>query len=256
MSALPAHRLDGPQGAPVVVLSNSLGSDTSLWDRQLGELAAGHRVLRYDHRGHGRSPVPPGPYTMAGLGGDVLALLDALAIERCSFAGASLGGAVGMWLAAEAPDRIDRLALCCTSARFGAPEMWLERAAVIRGEGTAVLADVTMRRWFTSAFAELEPELVARFRAAFVEVSDEGYAGCCEALAGWDFRDRLGAIRAPTLVLAGDRDPAAPPEPDGRILAEGIPGARLVVVQDAAHLANVERADVVTPALAAHLHQP
>ena len=253
MSALPAHRLDGPEGAPVVVLANSLGSDMSLWDAQVEEFARSHRVLRYDLRGHGGSPAPPAPYAISDLGGDVLALLDALSIERCSFCGVSLGGAVGMWLAVEAPERIDRLALCCTAARFGPPGAWLERAAFIRAHGTAALVEVTLGRWFTPALRERDPQLVARFREAFEAVSDEGYAGCCEALSGWDFRDRLGEIRAPALVLAGDHDPTAPPEPEGRVLAEGIPGARLVVIPDAAHLANVERADLVTPALAAHL---
>ena len=253
MNALPDHRLDGPEGAPVVCLSNSLGSDMRLWDRQVGELTRSHRVLRYEHRGHGGSPAPPGPYSMAELGGEVLALLDALGIERCSFCGVSLGGAVGMWVAAEAPGRIHRLALCCTSASFGPPDGWLERAAFIRRNGTAALADATLRRWFTPAFLEREPEVAARFRVAFEAVSDEGYAGCCEALAGWDFGDRLAFIGAPTLVLAGDRDPSAPPEPEGRILVEGIPGARLVVIPDAAHLASVERADLVTPALVGHL---
>ncbi|HLK42775.1 MAG TPA: 3-oxoadipate enol-lactonase [Thermoleophilia bacterium] len=248
-----AHRIDGPAGAPVVVLSGSLGSDTAVWEPQLPELARSHRVLRYDHRGHARSPVPPGPYTMADLGGDVLALLDALGIERCAFCGLSLGGAVGMWLAVHAPERIERLVLCSTSARFGPAEMWLERAALVRSGGPVAIADATMGRWFTPALHRRDPGLIARFRETFVATPAEGYAGCCEALAGWSFGERLGEIRAPTLMLSGADDPSTPTEPHARILAEGIAGARLVVIPGAAHLANVERPDLVTPRLAAHL---
>lgn len=247
-----AHRLDGPEDAPVLVLSSSLGTTHELWDGQVPELARAFRVLRYDHRGHGGSDVPPGPYTVAQLAADVLGLLDRLGLGRVSFCGLSLGGAVGMWLASRAPERIERLALCCTSARFGTTELWTERARTVRAEGVEAVADATMGRWFTERFRDERPDVVARFRAMLCETAPEGYAACCEALGAWDFRQELGSIAAPTLVVAGADDPAAPPE-QAELIAAGIPGARLVVLPDAAHLANVEQPQGFRAALLAHV---
>jgi 3-oxoadipate enol-lactonase len=232
------HRFDGPAGAPVLVLSNSLGTDLELWSANLTAWSSSFRVLRYDHRGHGGSDAPPGPYTIESLASDLLALLDGAGVERASFCGLSLGGAVGMWLAANAPERIDRLVLACTAARFGDPAAWHERADVVRRQGIDAIADAHLGRWFTRAFAEREPAVVAEFRERLVATPREGYAGCCEALAGWDFRERLGEVQAPTLVIAGADDPATPPE-RAALLADPIPNAKLVVLPDAAHLANV-----------------
>ena len=234
------HRFDGPEDAPVLVLSNSLGATTAMWEPQLPALTARFRVLRYDRRGHGESPVPPGPYTIDELGGDALETLDSLGLERVSFCGLSLGGAVGIWLASRAPERIARLAVCCSAARFGTPDVWDERAALARAGGVEVLADAVLERWFTQAFRAAEPEAIARTRAMLVSTPAEGYAGCCEALRDCDLRDDLGRIGAPTLVVSAADDPAAPPE-QGALLANGIPGARLVVIPDAAHFANVEQ---------------
>ena len=252
MSARLGYRLDGPEGAPAVVLCGSLGTTTAMWEPLLPALAARHRVLRCDHRGHGDSEVPPGPYSIAEMGGDVLALLDELGVERASFCGVSIGGMVGLWLAAEAPERIEGLALLCTSARLGAPEWWDERIATVKREGVESVADAVVERWFTGGFAAREPGLARELRDALAATPAEGYAGCCAAIRDLDLRERLAAIRAPTLVLAALQDAATPLE-HGAALAAGIPGARLAVLDGAAHLAAVERAPEVAAMLAEHL---
>ena len=239
------HRVDG-RGDRTVVLSGSLGSTLAMWDPQLPALAERFRVLRYDHPGHGRSPLQD-VRTVDGLAGGVVRLLDRLGLERVSFCGLSLGGAVAMRLALDVPDRIDRLVLCCTSARFGSPETWDERARLVRGRGVEAVADVVLERWFTPEFAD-----VRRYRAMLVSTPPEGYARCCEAVRDWDARGALGAIRAPTLAVAGAEDPASPPE-DLEAIAAEIPEARVVVLERARHLANVERADAFNAALLAHL---
>jgi 3-oxoadipate enol-lactonase len=241
------HRLDGPPGAPVVVFANAIGTTLELWDAQVPAFAQRLRVLRYDQLGHGRSDVPPGPYSVELLGRGLLGLLDELGIERFSFCGLSLGGAVGMWLGATEPERIDRLVLAATSARFAPPERWIERAALVRAEGVEPIADATMGRWFTPAFADVAP-----FRAQLVATPPEGYAACCDALAVWDFRASLATIPVPTLVLVGADDPATPPG-EARLIADGIPDAELVVVPRAAHLVNVEQPRAFNDAVLAHL---
>jgi 3-oxoadipate enol-lactonase len=222
-----------------------------MWDPQVAALSATHRVIRHDHRGHGGSPVPPPPYELAGLGADVLALLDALGLERVDWCGLSLGGMVGMWLAAHAPERLGRLALCCTSAQLGTPESWAERVDAVRAGGTDGVADAGVGRWLTPGFAATHPDLAARLRAMIAATDDDGYVGCCQAIASMDLRPALGRIRAPTLVIAGADDPSTPPE-HGEVIAAGIPGARLEVVADAAHLANVQQPEAVGALLAAH----
>lgn len=244
-----AHRIDGPEGAPVLVLPCSLGTSRELWEPQLATFARSFRVLRYEHRGHGDSPVLPGPYTIEELARDALGLLDELALERVSWCGLSLGGMVGLWLGAHAPERLASLVLACTSARVPAPELYRERAATVRAQGLAPVADTVVSRWFT---ASVSPALRARFRSLLLATSVEGYAGCCEAIAGWDLRDELSRVRVPTLVLAGGED-AAIPRADAELLAERIPGARLVVLDGAAHLANVERPRAFAEAVLAHV---
>jgi 3-oxoadipate enol-lactonase/4-carboxymuconolactone decarboxylase len=245
-------RLEGPEGAPVVVLANSLGTTTELWDGQAGALAERFRVVRYDHRGHGASPAPAGPYSLDDIGGDLLALLDRLGLARVSVCGVSLGGMAAMWLAARAPERVDRLVLCCTSAHFAAREDWLARAATVRASGTAAVVGTVLERWFTPAFRSSEAATVARFGETLRSVDDEAYASCIEAIADMDLRGELGAIRAPALVIAGAEDPATPPD-HARLIQQGIAGARLVVVPHARHLANVERTAVVTEEILDHL---
>jgi 3-oxoadipate enol-lactonase len=247
------HRINGPHDAPVAVFSNSLGATLDMWAPQVPSVSARFRMLRYDQRGHGHSPVPPGPYDLADLGQDVLHMLDSEGIERVHFCGLSMGGATGMWLAANAPERIDRLVLLCTSARFGEPQMWIDRAAAVRADGTESVADAGLDRWFTAGFREREPELMARFRAMIAGQPDEGYAECCGVLERLDIRDELSGIAAPTLIVAGAQDPSTPPDPDAQLLADRIPGARLEVLDPAAHLANVERAEAVTELILDHL---
>ncbi len=251
---IPAHRLDGPRDAPVLVLPGSLGTTRELWEPQLEPLSRAFRVLRYEHRGHGDSPVPPGPYSMAELAGDALALLDELGLERVSWLGLSLGGMVGMWLGANAPGRLDSLVLACTSSRVPSPAAYRDRAALVRERGIEPIADAVVARWFTAETMRRRPDLPARFRELLVAQPVEGYAGCCEALAGWDFAGELGRVAVPTLVLAGAEDEATPAG-DTDLLAERIPAARLVVLDGAAHLANLERPAEFAAAALAHLQE-
>ena len=247
-----AHRFDGPEAAPVLVLANSVGSSPAMWDPVVGALAERFRVLRYDHRGHGGSTVLPGPYSIDDLGSDLLALLDELELARVAFCGLSLGGMVGMWVASAAPERVERLALCCTSARLGPAEMWTDRAAAVRAGGMEAIAEAVVDRWLTPAFSAAHPDLRARLEAMFCSHPPEGYAGCCEAIAALDLFGRLGGITAPSLVLSAENDPATPPE-HGDAIAAAIPGARHVVLSDAAHLAPVEQPVAVARALLEHL---
>lgn len=248
------HVSDGPLDAAVVVLSNSLGTNLAMWERQVGVLAERFRVVRYDQRGHGASPVPPGPYRIEDLGADVLALLDRLGIQRAHFCGLSLGGMTGMWLATNAPERIDRLVLLCTAPLLES-RPWLERAATIRSQGTAAVAPAVVQRWFTPAFAERDPAMVARMQATIADTPDEGYAACCEAIASLDLSASLADIGAETLVIAAAADPAIPPE-HAWTIAAGIPAARVEIVVDAAHLANIEQPEAVTGLILSHLTSP
>jgi 3-oxoadipate enol-lactonase len=246
------YRCEGPEGSPALVLSNSLGTTSDLWDPQLTGLASRFRVIRYDHRGHGRSPAPSTPTTVEALADDVLEILDRLQLDRVSFCGLSLGGMVGMALALAAPDRVDRLLLACTAAYLGPPEGWEERARRVRADGTTAIAEAVVRRWFTDEFRRAHPSTVTRFREMLEATSREGYAGCCEAIRDWDARERIDAIAVPTLVIAGADDPAIPAA-DSAYLAETIPAARLVVLPGAAHLANVEQPELFNRALLEHL---
>jgi 3-oxoadipate enol-lactonase len=251
MTAGLGYDLHGADDAPVLVLGSSVGSTRAMWDAQLPALAQHFRVLRYDHRGHGGSQVPAGPYTIADLGCDLLGLLDSLGVQRFSYAGLSLGGMVGIWLGRHAPDRVDRLALCCTSAYLPPAQLWLDRVAAVRAGGMESIADAVVGRWFTPGFTAAQPDQVARLRSVLAAVPVQGYAGCCLAIAGMDQRADLHRITAPTLVLAGAHDPATPPSHSEQI-ADAVPGARMVVV-DAAHLATVEQADECTGLLLEHL---
>ncbi|MEQ4300242.1 3-oxoadipate enol-lactonase [Plantactinospora sp. B6F1] len=249
----PLHAcVDGPAEAPTLLLGSSLGTSAAMWRPQVPALTRRHRVVRYDHLGHGDSDVPTGPYTIADLGHAVLRLLDELDLPRVSYAGLSLGGMVGMWLAANAPDRVDRLVLLCTSAWLGPARGWRDRAAATRTGGLEAVADAVLGRWFTRGFAASHPGVVAAYRSMLTATPVEGYAGCCEAIAGMDLRADLARITAPTLVIAGGDDPAIPLG-HARLLAERIPDAGLRVVGDAAHLASVERPEQVGRLILEHL---
>jgi 3-oxoadipate enol-lactonase len=242
----------GVPGGPVLLLGPSLGTDMEMWRPQLGALEDAFDVVRFDIRGHGRSPVPPGPYTIDDLGGDVLDLLDRLDVDRFRYAGLSLGGMVGMWVASHVPDRVQRLALLCTAAYLPPAQGWLDRAALARAEGTAPMTDASLARWFTPGFLAAQPGRVAPFRQMLASTPAEGYAACCEAIAGMDLRPGLGRITAPTLVVAGADDPSTPPV-FGQEIADLISDARLEILAPAAHMANAERADEVGRLLHEHL---
>ena len=246
------HVVDGPADGPVRGLVGSLGSTGELWRPQLPALVGRFRVVRVDLRGHGGSPARPGRYRVADLADDVRALLDDLGVDRVDWCGLSLGAMVGMHLAAEHPERIGRLVLCCTSAHFPDPTVWHDRIAAVSAGGTASIAPAVVDRWFTPGWAAAHPDTVAEARAMVAGTSKEGYIGCCAALAVWAHRDRLPAITAPTLVVAGADDAATPVDPHARTLAAGIPDARLEIVPGA-HLATIESADEVNSLLVGHL---
>ena len=246
------YRIEGPSGAPVLVLSHALGLSMSMWDPQVASLSHDFRVVRHDHRGHGRSPVPDGPYRIEDFGRDLLHLLARLALERVSFCGLSLGGMVGMWLAANAPRRVDRLVVCCTAARMPRPEDYAARARLVRAQGMAAVADTVIGRWFTPAFLTGSPDIVAGIKALLLATPPEGYAATCEALAAMDLRGDLSRINASTLVIAGAEDQSTPVD-QAEEIARRIPAAELAVIPDAAHLANVEQPQAFTNRILDHL---
>lgn len=246
--------LEGAPGAPAIVFSHSLGASLATWEPQATALADGFKVIRYDLRGHGRSPVVPGPCSIADLGADLVALLDQLRLERAHLCGISLGAMASLWVAAHHPSRVAGLAVCCTAARLGPPSMWDERAALVRSRGTIAIADLLLERWFTPGFRARQPARMSELRALIAATPAEGYAGCCAALARMDLRDDLAAIRAPTLAIAAAGDPSTPPA-RLREITDAVPGARLEIVDDAAHLANLEQPEIVTRHLRRHFQE-
>lgn len=246
------HVVTGPEDAPVVVLSNSLGSTHRMWDAQADALAEHFRVVRYDTRGHGDSPVPEGPYSIDDLTDDVVALLDELGVEKAHFVGLSLGGMTGMRLAARHPERVERLVVLCTGAHLTPSSAWTDRAATVRENGAAAVAEAVVQRWFTPGHLEAHPEVRQSSERMVADTPAEGYAGCCEVIAAMDLRPDLPSIAAPTLAIAGEQDPATPP-PNLAEIAESVQDGRLLVVPQSAHLANAEQPDTVTPAILDHL---
>lgn len=244
---------EGPEDGPVVVFSGSLGSDHRMWVPQVKPLVdKGFRVVRYDTRGHGASAVPPGPYSLDDLGGDLIALFDAYGVERAHVVGLSLGGMTGMWLGIHAADRVESLVLCCTSAKLGPPKMWADRAKTVRENGTGSVAEAGVSRWVTAGYAAAHPEQVAYLREMIADVPAEGYAASCAAIEHMDLVDDLPKIEARTLVIAGADDPATPVE-HAEVIAGGIPDARLAVVEDAAHLGSFEQPERFTALILEHL---
>jgi 3-oxoadipate enol-lactonase len=238
------------------VLGNPVGTSREVWSRQVPVLSRYFRIVRYEPRGHGapgaQSPAPPGPYTIAELGSDVLATLNNYGIERFAFAGVSLGGMTGIWLAANAPERVTSLAVCCAALTpMPDAQAWHDRGALVRKEGMAALAGLVVPRWFTPRFLATEPEQVETVVAMLKGTSPEGYAGCGEAIAALDLRPQLASVTAPTLVVSGAEDVAAPPSV-GAYTARNIQGARLTVIQAASHFAHYEKPGPVTNALLTH----
>jgi 3-oxoadipate enol-lactonase len=242
-----SYDVTGPADAPVLVVGPSLGTTFRMWDAQVPALSEAFRVVRYDHLGHGGSAVLPGPYTVDRLAGAVLSLVDDLGVDRFHYAGLSLGGMVGMAIAARVPQRVRRLALLCTSAYLPPAQGWRDRAAAVRAGGTASIAETVTERWFTAGFTGRAP-----FEEMLVTTPDEGYVACCAAIETMDLRSRLGAITAPTMVIAGAEDVPTPPA-HGELIAGAVPGARFEVVADAGHLANVEQPAEITALLLNHL---
>jgi 3-oxoadipate enol-lactonase len=232
-------QIDGREGAPVLMLSNSLGTNLHMWDLQMPEFTKHFRVIRYDRRGHGNSGVPQGPYTMERLGRDVLAVIDALKIDKINWCGLSMGGMVGMWLGANAGDRIDKLILSNTAAFFPEKDVWTGRVKLAREKGLEALVGATMERWFTKDFRERAPKAIDRVSEMFLKTPLEGYIGCAEAVRDMDHREIIRAISAPTLIIAGRYDPATAVEA-AEFIRSRIPGAALTIL-DAAHLSNIEQ---------------
>jgi 3-oxoadipate enol-lactonase len=241
------YELEGREDAPVLVLSNSLGTNLDMWAPQMPALLQHFRVLRHDARGHGHSDVTPGPYTIAQLGEDVLALMDHLKIDRAHFCGLSMGGMIGMWLGAHHAARIDRLVLCNTAAKIGTPDTWNPRIAKVDAEGMASVVDTVLDRWFTPGFRQRAPEQVGVVRDMLLNTAPAGYGANCAAVRDMDLRADIASIGVPTLVIAGTHD-GSTPAADGRAVADAIPGARYVEL-DAAHLSNWEQSEQFTQAL-------
>jgi 3-oxoadipate enol-lactonase len=247
------HRLEGAEGAPVVVLSNSLGTHHAMWDAQIPALTRAFRILRYDTRGHGRSDVPPGPYTLAMLGQDVLRLLDELGVPRVNFCGLSLGGMTGLWLAAHAPRRVGRLVIASTSSYVGSPEVWNARIQAVTRGGMAAVTEAILERWFTPEYRAAMPAEIERIRRMLLTTPADGYIACASAVRDMDLGGDLAAVRCPTLVISGARDPALPPS-HGAFIAEHVTGARSIELA-AMHLSNIEARDAFTAALMSFLEE-
>lgn len=244
------YALTGDQQS-VLVFSNSLGTDFSMWNPQMVELGRRFRILRYDTRGHGQSSVTSGDYTIEQLGRDVLGLLDALGLDRVHFCGLSMGGMIGMWLGIHAPDRLLRLILSSTAARIGTPEMWNARIAAVRKDGMKSVAAAVIERWFTPEFRASFPDQAAQARQMLENTPPEGYAACCAAIRDMDQREAAAQIKVPTLVIYGGKDPVTPAS-DAHFLKDQVAGA-IEVELLAAHLSNVEQAGAFTEAVSSFL---
>ena len=245
------HELAGPPAGPVVVLGPSLGTDLHLFDQQVEVLARDWCVLRFDLPGHGKSPAPTGACTMLELADAVGTLIDRFGVRSYSYAGVSIGGAIGLHLALQ-DTRLERLVVCASAAQFADPPSWHVRADKVRVEGTGFLRSSRLGTWYTPEFAEREPAQVAALLAMLDQTAPEGYAACCNAIAGHDVRARLAEIRIPTAVIAGEEDPATSVAMC-REISDGIPGAAFSVIPHASHLLNVEQPEAVTSLILDHL---
>ncbi len=239
--------VDGPENGMPLLLSNSLGTDSSMWEPQMPALSEKFRVVRYDTRGHGQSESPIGEYTIARLGLDAIAVARSLGWTSFNFAGVSMGGMTGLWLAANQPESIRR-ALVSNCAPFaGGPSVWAERMEMVKRDGMASISAMVVGRWFSPTYAAAHPEVIARISAGFEATSAAGYLGCCAALRDMDLRADLSKIARPVLVIGGEHDPTPPPAAIPGI-ADAIAGAKWSMV-NAAHLSNIEDADGYTTAM-------
>jgi 3-oxoadipate enol-lactonase len=245
--------VEGRESGPTIMLSNSLGTTLQMWEPQMAALTKLFRVIRYDRRGHGKSGAPAGPYSMERFGKDVLAILDDLNIERVHWCGVSMGGMVGQWLGANAPQRVGKLILANTACYYPDPTNWLNRIKAVNEGGLAAIADGVIAAWLTADFREREPQITARLKQMLLETPAQGYVACCEALSRLDQRELLPRIAAPTLVIAGRHDMATPVEA-GEFIRSRIPGASMTLL-DAAHISNVEQSHNFTEAVVGFLTQ-
>jgi 3-oxoadipate enol-lactonase len=239
------YRLDGPADAPVVMLSNSLMSNHGMWDPQLPALLARFRVLRYDTRGHGESEVTPAPYRIEQLADDAAALIEAVGLQAVHFVGLSMGGMIGQQLAVRHPGKVLSLSLCDTASEMPPPAMWNQRIADARAGGIDALVDGTIKRWFVAGFIEREPDTIAWVRRMIATTPVEGYVGCASAVRDMSQTHLLRQIQAPTQVIVGREDPACTLAAS-EVLQREIAGATLHVIDDAAHLANIEKPELFT----------
>jgi 3-oxoadipate enol-lactonase len=238
------YELSGPSEATALVLSNSLGSNLSMWDPQVPRFSKHFRVLRYDTRGHGQSSVTPGPYTIEQLSRDVLSLLDTLHLSHVHFCGLSMGGSTGMWLAIHAPERLKRLVLCNTAAKIGTPEIWNPRMESVRQGGVKAISTGVVGRWFSQDYRAKFPMLATTVLGMLESTDTQGYLANAAAIRDFDAREAIKAIRLPTLVISGTHD-VSTTVADARYLAENIPGACYAEL-NAAHLSNIEQSDQFT----------
>jgi 3-oxoadipate enol-lactonase len=245
--------VEGRESGPTIMLSNSLGTTMQMWEPQMAALAKLFRVIRYDRRGHGKSGAPAGPYSMERFGKDVLAILDDLNIEKVHWCGVSMGGMVGQWLGANAPQRVGKLILANTACYYPDPTNWLNRIKAVNEGGLAAIADGVIAAWLTADFREREPQITTRMKQMLVATPVQGYIACCEALSTLDQRDLLPRITAPTLVIAGRHDMSTPVEA-GEFIRSRIPGASMTLL-DAAHISNVEQPHDFTEAVVGFLTQ-
>lgn len=246
------YKQTGREGAPDIVFSNSLGTNLHMWDAQAEALGGDYRILRYDSRGHGRSGAPDGDYSMSMLADDLIGLLDHLKIESFNYCGLSKGGMVGQWIGTHHGDRIRRLILCNTSSHMSPPDAWTARIEAVNEGGMEAVVDAVVERWFTPEFQKSSPAEVDRIRRMILTTPPQGYAGCCAAIRDMDQRESIRSIAVPTLVIAGGKDPATPVEA-AEMIAGRIPGAKLHVIANAAHLSNIEGRDEFTKTIAAFL---
>jgi 3-oxoadipate enol-lactonase len=245
--------VEGRDGGPTVMLSNALGTTLQMWEPQMRALTQLFRVIRYDRRGHGKSSVPPGPYSIERFGRDVIAILDDLNIDKVHWCGVSMGGMVGQWLGANAPERLGKIVLANTTCHYPDPTNWQTRIKTVRAGGIAAVADTVIASWLTADFREREPQITARLKAMLSASPVEGYLACCEALSTLDQRELLPNIKSPTLVIAGRHDMSTPIAA-GEMIRSQIPGASLTIL-DAAHLSNIEQPHAFTDAVVGFLTQ-